>query len=337
VAAAHPLQQNGQAVSAYPGFSAGSGTLAGPDTRRGTLGDGTRYDLADGRGARIVQLGGNLELRPVHGVVLRDKLSWLSGHADTTGLVPDNTPPQSAAALAAGLGGQIGSLTTVGGQPVSPDQPVVEAGIWAITKRINALVNDATLEWTTGASKATFGLYATTYGSRDRWTIGNDLLLTAEPHARRLSMTLADGRTVTRNGFTSGASFLVDARYTGHDLAFYGVEELKVTDRLRIDGGLRHQSHAVDGSVADTRPAGTGGLDGDPRTLYDNNDVVFTGTSTRLRYRGDAWSWTLGANYAPTTHLGAFMRFSHGNSFPFFDNLRDGITLTPQVDTIEGA
>jgi outer membrane receptor protein involved in Fe transport len=30
------------------------------------------------------------------------------------------------------------------------------------------------------------------------------------------------------------------------------------------------------------------------------------------------------------------MRFSHGNSFPFFDNLRDGITLTPQVDTIEG-
>jgi hypothetical protein len=87
-----PLQQNGQSISAYPGFSAGHGTLAGPDTRRGTLGDGTRYDLADGRGARIVQLGGNLELRPVHGVILRDKLSWLSGHADTTGLVPDNTP-----------------------------------------------------------------------------------------------------------------------------------------------------------------------------------------------------------------------------------------------------
>jgi hypothetical protein len=114
---------------------------------------------------------------------------------------------------------------------------VVEAGIWTITKRINALVNDATLEWTTGASKATFGIYATTYGSRDRWDIGNDLLLTAKPHARRLNMTLADGRAVTRDGFTSGASFLVDASYSGNDLAFYGVEELKVTDRLRIDGG----------------------------------------------------------------------------------------------------
>lgn len=331
-----PLRQNGQGISAYPGFDAGHGTLAGPDTRRGMLSDGTRYDLADGRGARIVQLGGNLELRPANGLILRDKLSWISGHADTTGLVPDNTPPQSAADLAAGMGGRIGSLTTVSGQAVSPDQLVVEAGIWRITKRIDALVNDATLEWTVGASKATFGLYATTYGSRDRWNVGNDLLLTAQPHARRLTMTLADGRAVTRDGFTSGASFLVDAHYTGRDLAFYGVEELKVTDKLRIDGGLRHQSHAVDGTVADTRPAGAGGLDGDPRTLYDNNDVVFTGTTKPLRYRGGAWSWTLGANYAPTGKLGAFMRFSHGNSFPFFDNLRDGITLTPQVDTIEG-
>jgi hypothetical protein len=85
---------------------------------------------------------------------------------------------------------------------------------------------------------------------------------------------------VTRDGFTSGASFLVDASYSGNDLAFYGVEELKVTDRLRIDGGLRHQSHAVDGTIADTRPAGAGGLDGDARTLYDNNLVVFTGTTT---------------------------------------------------------
>ncbi|WP_245653766.1 TonB-dependent receptor domain-containing protein [Novosphingobium rosa] len=331
-----PLQQNGQSISAYPGFSASSGTLAGPDTQRGTLGDGTRYDLADGRGARIVQLGGNLELRPAHGLILRDKISWLSGHADTTGLVPDNTPPQSAADLAAGMGGRIGSLATATGQPMSANQSVVEAGIWTITKRIDALVNDATLEWTTGASKATVGIYATTYGSRDRWNIGNDLLLTAEPHARRVNMVLADGRAVTRDGFTSGASFLVDASYSGNDLAFYGVEELKVTDRLRIDGGLRHQSHAVDGTIADTRPAGPGGLDGDPRTLYDNNDVVFTGTATPLRYRGGAWSWTLGANYAPTTHLSAFMRFSRGNSFPFFDNLRDGITLTPQVDTIEG-
>jgi outer membrane receptor protein involved in Fe transport len=34
--------------------------------------------------------------------------------------------------------------------------------------------------------------------------------------------------------------------------------------------------------------------------------------------------------------VGAFARFSRGNSFPFFDNLRDGITVAPQVDSYEG-
>jgi outer membrane receptor protein involved in Fe transport len=332
-----PVEQKGRRISAYPGFDSGSGTLAGPDTRIGTLDDGQHYDLEDGRGARIVNLGANLEEDLGGGFTVRDKLSWLAGHADTTGLVSGDVPPESAAAYAASLGSTIASLATVSdGRPVSPDQAVVEAGVWTVAKRIHALVNDATIEWKTGPSQATVGLYATRYGSRDRWNIGNDLLLTATPQARRLNMTLANGDIVTRDGFASGASFLVDARYTGTDLAFYGVEELKLTDRLRIDAGVRHQHHAVDGTVADNRPAGPGGLDGNPLTLYDNADMVLDGARSRLRYRGGAWSWTIGANYDVTSHFGAFARFSHGNSFPFFDNLRDGITVAPQVDTVEG-
>ena len=332
-----PVEQNGRRITAYPGFDPGSGTLAGPDTRTGTLNDGTRYDLEDGRGARIVHLGANLEGDLGAGFTVRDKLSWLAGHADTTGLVSGDIAPESAAEYAAKLGSGIASLTTVSdGRAVSPDQAVVEAGIWTVRKRIHALVNDATLEWKTGPSKATIGLYATRYGSRDRWNTGNDLLLTATPNAERLDLTLANGAIATRNGFTSGASFLVNARYTGIDLAFYGVEEVKLNDRVRIDAGIRHQHHAVDGTIADTAPAGPGGLDGNPLTLYDNQDMVLSGTTSRLRYRGGAWSWTVGANVDVTRALGVFARFSHGNSFPFFDNLRDGITVAPQVDTVEG-
>jgi outer membrane receptor protein involved in Fe transport len=332
-----PVEQNGRHISAYPGFGAGTGTLAGSDTRVGTLNDGSRYDLEDGRGARVVHLGANLEDDLGGGLTLRDKLSWLAGHADTTGLVSGDVPPESAAAYAASLGSSIASLIyAADGRAASPDQAVVEAGVWTVRKRIYALVNDATLEWKTGPSKATVGLYATRYGSRDDWNTGNDLLLTAAPNAERLNLTLANGGIATRDGFASGASFLVNARYTGTDLAFYGVEELKLNDRLRIDGGIRHQHHAVDGTVGNTRLAGPGGLDGNPLTLYDNDDVVLDGTSSRLRYRGGAWSWTIGANIDITRRLGTFARFSHGNSFPFFDNLRDGITVAPQVDTVEG-
>jgi iron complex outermembrane receptor protein len=332
-----PVEQTGRSIGAYPGFDPGTGTLAGPDTRTGTRNDGARYDLDDGRGARIVNLGGNVELRLGDTLTLRDKASWLGGDADTTGLVSDNVPPESAAAYAARMGGTIARLVTVAdGRAVSPSQAVVRAGIWTVSKRIDALVNDATLEWATGPSKATVGVYATSYGSRDHWDIGNTLLLTATPQARRLDMTLANGTVVTRDGFASGSSFLVDARYRGRDLAFYGVEEVRLGAWLRLDGGVRHQRHSVDGSARDTTAADAGGLDGDPSTLYDNADVVFTDTRTPVRYRGGAWSWTLGANADVTARFGAFVRFSRGTSFPFFDNLRDGITLAPQIDTIEG-
>lgn len=331
-----PVLQTGRRITAYPGFDPGTGTLAGPDTRTGTRNDGNPYDLDDGRGARIVNLGGNVELRLGGGLTLRDKASWLSGRADTTGLVSDNAPPESAARYAADLGSPIASLVTTADQrAVSPGQAVVRAGIWTVAKRIDALVDDATLEWRVGPSKTTIGVYAADYGSRDRWDIGNSLLLTAQPQARRLDLTLANGAIVTRDGFASGSSFLVDARYRGSDLAFYGVEELNLSDALRVDGGLRHQRHRVDGSAADSAPAGPGGPDGNPLTLYDNADMVFSGTRSAVHYRGAAWSWTLGANLDLTPTLGAFARFSHGTSFPFFDNLRDGITLAPRIDTIE--
>jgi outer membrane receptor protein involved in Fe transport len=332
-----PVEQHGRHISAYPGFDPGTGTLAGPDTRFGTLNDGSPYDLAHGRGARILNLGGNLEAHPASAVTVRDKMSWLAGHADTIGLVSSNVPPVSAADYAKGLGGTLATLRFADdGTPASPDSPVVEAGLWTVSKRITALVNDATLEWRAGPSKATFGLYTTHYTSRDWWNLGNDLLLTATPNARRLDMTLADGSIVTRDGFTSGSSFVVDARYGGSDRAFYAVDELQLTPQLRIDGGIRHQRHSVEGMIENERASGPGGADRNPATLYDNKDMLLDGTYRPLRYRGQAWSWTMGINCDLSHDLGAFARFSRGHSFPFFDNLRDGIDVAPRVDTIEG-
>jgi len=332
-----PVEQHGTHIGNYPAFDARDDTLAGPDTRRGLLSDGSRYDLADGRGARIVNLGGNLEASLGDGLTLRDKASWLSGHADTTGLVSSNVPPESAAAYAAGLGGTLGSLHFVDdGTPASANQAVVEAGIWRVSKQITAWVNDATLEWKAGANKATAGFYATHYTSRDWWNLGNNLLLTAEPHARRLDMILADGSIVTRDGFTSGSTFAVDAHYRGSDVAFYAVDEWQLSAKLRADAGVRRQRHSVDGAVQNDVTAGPRGPDGNLATLYDNGDVMLGGAYRPVRYRNAAWSWTTGLNYDVTHDLGAFARFSRGHSFPFFDNLRDGISVAPQVDTFEG-
>ena len=333
-----PVVQDGDNIREYAGFDAGTGTLVGRDTRIGVRNDGSRVDLADGRSARIYNIGGNFDYELAHGITVRDRGSWLEGDADTIGLVPGGTPPISAAAYAAGRGGTIGSLTfATGGGAASPNQQVVEAGLWSVEKHIQAFVNDFALEWKSGRNTLTGGVYYSRYKSRDRWNLGNSMLLTAEPNARRLNLTLADGRIVTRDGFTSGSTFKVNARYTGEDLAGYAVDELQITDQLRIDGGVRWQRHSVDGTLenlAASVPAA--GADGSARTLYDNGDAQLNGTFRTIRYRGDAWSWTGGVNYDLTRQVGAFIRYSRGNSFPFFDNLRDGIDVAPQVDSYEG-
>jgi outer membrane receptor protein involved in Fe transport len=147
-------------------------------------------------------------------------------------------------------------------------------------------------------------------------------------------MTLNGSRAATLRGFTGGPTFLVNAGYEGNDYALYAVDELQITPELRIDGGLRWQRHEVSGTIR-TPAAGTVNLDGNPNTLYDNAIAVIGG-SRQIDYGDSKWSWTAGVNYDFTRAVGVFARYSRGNSFPAFDNLREGLTIVAQVDTYEG-
>jgi iron complex outermembrane receptor protein len=330
-----PVIQNGSKISQFANFDHGTGALAGSDTRVTTNNAGQTVDLADGRGAKLGNLGMNFDYEIVDNVRLRERVSYLWGTANTIGLVPTDAP-MTAGAMATTLGGTgstVGSLTYAsGGGAVSGDQLLMRAGIWDVRKRIDAFVNDLSLEFTGGGNKLTGGVYFANYTTRDNWALGNDVLLTAEPNARRVDMVLGDGRLATRDGFTQGASFLVNGRYEGRDLAFYAVDELQLTDKLRLDGGVRWQRHEVVGSVATSGAAFD--QDGNPNTIYDS--TVALGTANRIDYSDSRWSWTAGANYDFTSQIGVFARYSRGNSFPQFDNLREGLTVIAKVDTYEG-
>ncbi|MBU3077872.1 TonB-dependent receptor [Sphingomonas quercus] len=331
-----PIIQQGRKISAYPGFDAGTGALPSRDTRITTNNSGRTVDLADGRGARIGNIGVAFDYELADGLRARERLSYLWGSADTVGLVPVGAPVSAGdmAVTLGGTGATVGSLTFAnGGGVAGPNQQVMQAGIWEVRKDIDSFVNDMALELTTGRNKLTGGFYLADYTTRDNWALGNQVLLTAEENARRLNLTLGDGRAATRDGFTSGPSFLVDAYYKGRDYAFYAVDELQITDQLRIDGGARWQRHAVDARVRTS--SASIDQDGNAATLYDNGTATF-GPATNIRYRQSEWSWTAGANYDLTSQIGIFARYSRGNSFPQFDNLREGLTIVAQVDTYEG-
>lgn len=346
------VSTNGE-ISEFPGFDAGTGTLNGPETRRTTTLVGRDVDLAEGRGAKVINTGITFEHELVEGLRFRERTSYLGGDADTLGLVPV-APPSSAQAMAVTLGGAGATLTSLtfnnGGAAVSTGAAtqVMRAGIWEVRKKISSFVADTALEWTAGTNKLTGGFFYTSYTSYDAWTLGNQVLLTATPNARLLDLTLTNASGVaqqaTLRGFTGGPAFQVRANYAGADAAFYAVDELQITPELRIDGGVRWQRHTVDATLR-TPAAGGINLDGNPNTLYDNAITVL-GDPRSFRYRDDAWSWTAGANYDLTSAVGVFARYSRGNSFPQFDNLREasaanianktGLAQTAEVDTYEG-
>lgn len=346
-----PVVTNGQGdISEYPGFDAGTGTLMGRDTRITTNVVGRTLDLAEGRGAEVINTGITFEYEVADGLRLRERTSYLGGNADTIGLVPVEAPV-SAAAMAVTLGGAgstVSSLTyaTAGGAVAGgADARVMRAGIWEVRKKISSFVSDSAFEWTAGNNKLTGGFFYTNYTSRDQWALGNQVLLAAEPNARRLNLSLNGGRTATLNGFTSGPAFQVRANYDGEDYAFYAVDELQITPELRIDGGVRWQRHLIDATLSTPISGGNVNLDGNPLTLYDNS-VTVLGAPRSISYRNDAWSWTAGVNYDFSREIGLFARYSRGNSFPQFDNLREasainiadktGLAATAKVDTYEG-
>jgi outer membrane receptor protein involved in Fe transport len=340
-------------VRAYPGFDGGTGTLNGPDTQVTTNVVGRTLNLAEGRGAKVINTGITFDYELTDGLRFRERTSYLGGNADTLGLVPVEAPI-SAATMATRLGGAgstLASLSYVNGSgavAAGPDAQVMRAGIWEVRKKISSFVADSALEWTAGNNKLTGGFYYTGFSSRDVWALGNQVLLAAEPNARLLNMTLTNGagalQTATLNGFSSGPAFQVRGFYQGSDYAFYAVDELQITPELRVDGGIRWQRHVVDATLSTSANGGTVNLDGDANTLYDNT-VTRLGDARFINYKDSAWSWTAGANYDFSREIGVFVRYSRGNSFPQFDNLREatatniangtGLAAVAKVDTYE--
>ncbi len=221
-----------------------------------------------------------------------------------------------------------------GGEAFDPSNAVIEVGAWRVDKDLESFVTENGLTFDFGSNTLTAGVYYASFSSRDRWNLGNFLLLEAVSNPRILSLTLDDGRAVTRNGFTRGSFFNVNADYDGEDVAAYISDEWQVTDKLRVDAGIRWHRHEVNG-ILENNDFGVD-TDGDPDTLYNNGDAVLNGTFSTISYTKEKAAWTIGANYAFTDDVGAFLRYSRGNSFPQFDQLRDGLRLVQEIDTYEG-
>lgn len=342
-------------IGEFPGFDATEDTLIGRDFRRvsiqvapGQTPETIEPDLAEGRGVQLDSFGSTLDLE-FGAWTLSNRMNYTDAATPTNGLFTGPTPQTLSSFIDSAIDrantnpdvvGAAGDEATSGnavffngGEAVSGDQQVMEAGFWVVDKDIESFTNELRLsrELFPG-NTLTVGSYFADYQAQDLWRLGNNMLITAEPNARRIDVVLDNGVQVTRQGFSGASFFSLDAAYDGQNLAGFIADEWEFADGWRLDLGVRVERQEVDGRVSNVTSTD---LDSNPLTLHNNNASVTDGTFRDIDFEDDDLSWTAGLNYLINDNSSVFARINSGYFFPQFDNLRDGQDNTQEVDQYE--
>jgi iron complex outermembrane receptor protein len=349
-------------ISPFPGFNPLTATFLGNATRvvtfdttpglNGAAPGSTTVDLSKGRGVDNHVIGMDFD-KSFDGFDFSNKLSYIGEDAPTIAQFTGSTPQTlgsfiaseittangSATALAAahGVAATSGSATRVGsGAPLTDmNQQVISIGVWDVDKRLDAFQDEARLSHELFAGNTlTVGVYFADYSSHDRWFLGNNQLMTVQNNAVPVNVVLNNGVQVTSpDGIVSPVSFALNNDYDGRNVAGIISDTWRVTDKLKVDAGLRYEWETVNGTLGNTTAAN---LSSNGLALYDQGASVLTGTSSPLHYSGSASAISIDANYEFLHNLSGFVGYNRGYAMPTFDDLRSGVTAITRVDQVQG-
>ena len=181
------------------------------------------------------------------------------------------------------------------------------------------------------------GFYGSTYGATSK-SVYNDMLIEVRGQPRTLDLVAysASGAvlgSVTDNGVLRYTTTLNQGDVDAKMGALYLNDTWEITDRLRLDGGVRTERYHYDGYALLTKQANLG----DPATLADNTTRAFTGERQAHVYKPDTTNWTVGANYDFSTTSGGYARVSHLEVPPTMQvaSAVDPLVLTTKADQYE--
>jgi hypothetical protein len=328
------IQRGTDDFSAFPGFDPLTSTYNSNAVRRvrldGYPNGGTNADLANGRGAQMVFLGGNFDYDFGNGWSISDKLLYNAGDVDTNALFSGSNPANLTEQLftiptdLGGIGlpaGAVASVNFVGGGPVDPDQSVIHQGWWFIHKELASLNNDLRLSKELfDGNTLTLGLYLAYYEMDDEWALGNQMYMTNEPNARPITVSYTLGGTTFQRtdeqGFLDNGDFNITQRGHAFNKALYLSDSWRI-DKWLLDASVRFENQEATNRVCNLARID---LDANPLTLYNNSVPVCDGTIAHTDYDEDFTSWTVGANYSFTDTMSAYGRVNRGGHFADFDN-----------------
>ncbi len=150
-----------------------------------------------------------------------------------------------------------------------------------------------------GRHEVTVGTYGANYGDDFRMRYQDYLFeVAARPRTLDLYAYDANGRilgSVTKNGVLRYATTVNGGKSDITMYALYGNDNWQITDRLRIDAGIRHEKYAFRGYGLLQ-----GQIDlGDRTTLADDATRYFTGAVKYNPYDMSVTNWTVGGDFDP--------------------------------------
>ncbi|UTY56923.1 TonB-dependent siderophore receptor [Massilia sp. erpn] len=317
----------GRSISEFPGFDPLKGTLMSNEMRRFTVeagpGKTLTYNLGDGRGLKATVFGAEFD-QQFGGWTLSNKFNRFDGDMNTIAMFTGNNPLSMGAYNTAALkanGGTAATATYLDGTPVADGQQVVQAGLWAVEKKMKSFSDELRVskEWMKD-NVVTLGGYFADYSSDDTWYLGSSHLMTAVPNARLINVKLNNGVVVSNNGKEGPVFYAPNASYDGRNTAFYISNDWKVNEQVRLDAGVRRERQKLDATISQLT---TGDTDGNPLTVYNNNTSMPTGAYTALHRSDSATSFTVGGNYKLSKDSSVFARANTGHTFVSFDDLRN--------------
>jgi outer membrane receptor protein involved in Fe transport len=329
---------NGRTISAFPGFDPLTGTLMSGEMRNFTIeagpGKTLTKDLGDGRGLKATVFGANFDQK-VGDWSISNKFNRFDGDMNTIAMFTGNNPlsmsdyisqaiasANSNPALVAAAGGVAtsGTASYVHGGAVAGNQQVVQAGLWAVEKKLKSFTDElhVSKELFKG-NTLTAGVYFADYSSHDVWYLGNSHLMTAQSQASLINVTLNNGVVVSKNGTDGPVNFAPVASYDGRNTAGFISDEWQINDKIKVDAGIRHEQQKISGTISNLS---SGDTDNNLLTVYNNGTSMPNGSNTYLSRTDSANSFTLGGNYKLAANSSVFVRANRGHTFISFDDMR---------------
>src|SRR5262249_39547542 len=159
------------------------------------------------------------------------------------------------------------------------------------------------------------------YTDNDKWSLGNQMLMTNTPNARPIVVTYQqNGQTFFRTdnqGFIDfSGNFDITEHGTATNVAGYLSDSWRI-DRWLFDASARLEPVSASNTVFNLSNID---LDNNPLTVYNIPTPMCNGSFTTTDYNPTRAPWTVGANYELTDHMSVYARVNKGYHYLDFDN-----------------